>query len=177
MADSGLDGIARRVRSVPDFPKPGILFRDLTPVMADPDAFAASVRLLSECTERPQAVVGVESRGFIFGAGVALRWQVPFVPARKLGKLPGSTLREPYALEYGHDTLEIQTEALLPGHRVVLIDDLLATGGTARAVAALIERAGARLAAAVFVVELEGLGGRERLAPHPVHALLRMPAG
>jgi adenine phosphoribosyltransferase len=176
MAALGIEDLARRVRSVPDFPRPGILFRDLTPMLADPDAFAASIRLLAQTTERPGAVVGIESRGFVFGAGLALHWGVPFVPARKFGKLPGPTVRERYALEYGEDVLELHEDALRSGQPTVIVDDLLATGGTARAAAALVERLGARILGMLFVIELEGLGGRERVA-HPVHSLLRMPAG
>jgi adenine phosphoribosyltransferase len=175
MATLSVEDLARRVRSVPDFPKPGILFRDLTPLLADPEAFAASIRLLAGTTERPEAVVGIESRGFIFGAALALHWSVPFVPARKFGKLPGRTVSEPYSLEYGKDVLELHQDALRAGQPTVIVDDLLATGGTARAAAALVERLGARILGMLFVIELEGLGGRERLA-HPVHALLRMPA-
>ena len=176
MATLGVEDLARRVRAVPDFPRPGILFRDLTPLLADPDAFAASIRLLAETTQRPEAVVGIESRGFVFGAGLALHWSVPFLPARKFGKLPGRTVRERYSLEYGEDQLELHEDALHAGQRTVIVDDLLATGGTARAASALVERLGAQIVGMLFVIELEGLGGRERL-PHPVYALLRMPAG
>jgi adenine phosphoribosyltransferase len=175
MAALGRDDLARYVRSVPDFPKPGILFRDLSPLLADPEAFAASIRLLSEVIERPEAVVGIESRGFLFGAGLALHWRVPFVPARKFGKLPGPTVRESYALEYGEDVLELRADALRAGQRTVIVDDLLATGGTARTTATLVERLEARIEGFAFVIELDGLGGRERLT-HPVHALLRLPA-
>jgi len=170
------EDLARRVRTVPDFPRPGILFRDVTPLLADADAFAASIRLLAETTKRPDAVVAIESRGFLFGAGLALHWSVPLVLARKFGKLPGRTVRETYSLEYGEDSLELQDDALRAGQGVVIVDDLLATGGTARATSALVERLGARILGVLFLIELDGLGGRDRLV-HPVHALLRLPAG
>ena len=121
---------------------------------------------------RPGAVVAIESRGFVFGAGLALRWRVPLVLARKPGKLPGPVIREPYALEYGEDALEMRADALGPGREVAIVDDLLATGGTALAAARLVERLGARVLAALFLVELVGLGGRERLEAYPVQSLL-----
>jgi adenine phosphoribosyltransferase len=165
------------VRDVPDFPKKGILFKDITPLLADPRAFAESVRRLGERVARPDAVVAIESRGFLFGAGLSLHWQVPFVPARKFGKLPGRTVREVYSLEYGEDTLELHADALAPGQTAVIVDDLLATGGTAAATARLIEQLRARVSACLFVVELRGLGGREKLAPHRVEALLDYEVG
>jgi adenine phosphoribosyltransferase len=160
------------VRDVPDFPRPGILFRDITPLLAEPRAFAAAVRELGERVARPEAVVAIESRGFILGAGLALHWAVPFVPARKFGKLPGATVREVYSLEYGEDTLEIHRDALRSGQSVIVVDDLLATGGTAAATVRLVEQLGARVEALLFLIELRGLGGREVLARHPVEALL-----
>ena len=160
------------IRDVPDFPKPGIVFKDITPLLADPGALRETVRRLAALAPPPEAVVAIESRGFVFGAGLALHWGVPFVPARKFGKLPGTKVRETYALEYGQDGLEIHADALRAGQRTVVVDDLLATGGTAAATTRLIQRLGARVEALLFVIELKGLGGRERLAPHPVHALL-----
>jgi len=160
------------IRDVPDFPKPGIVFKDITPLLADPAALRETVRRLAALAPPPEAVVAVESRGFVFGAGLALHWGVPLVPARKFGKLPGKTVRETYALEYGQDGLELHADALRPGQRTVVVDDLLATGGTARATTRLIGQLGARVEALLFVIELRGLGGRERLAPHPVHALI-----
>jgi adenine phosphoribosyltransferase len=165
--------LERFIRDVPDFPKKGILFKDITPLLADPDAFADCVRRLAAKAGRPDAVVAIESRGFLFGAALALHWNVPLVPARKFGKLPARAVRVTYALEYGEDTLEIHADALTPGQRVVIVDDLLATGGTARATADLVEKLGARVETLLFVIELVGLGGRERLAPRRVEAVLR----
>jgi adenine phosphoribosyltransferase len=160
------------IRDVPDFPRKGIVFKDITPLLASPAALAESVQRMAERIERPEAVVAIESRGFVFGAGLALHWKVPFVPARKFGKLPGRTVRQVYSLEYGEDTLELHADSLAPGQRVAIVDDLLATGGTAAATARLVEQLQARVAACLFVVELKGLGGREKLAGHRVEALL-----
>ena len=163
------------IREVPDFPKKGIRFKDIMPMLQSPDAFQAAVGALAEKVERPDAVVGIESRGFLFGAPLALHWKVPFVPARKFGKLPGPTVRQVYSLEYGEDTLELHADALRKGQRTVIVDDLLATGGTARATVQLARQLDADVVAALFVIELIGLHGREKLAPLPVHALLSMP--
>ena len=164
------------VRDVPDFPRQGIVFKDITPLFLDPDALSQAIRQMAERAERPQAVVAIESRGFIFGVGLALHWSVPFVPARKFGKLPGRTVRQVYSLEYGEDTLELHADALRPGQTVAIVDDLLATGGTAAATAALVKQLGARVQSLLFLVELRGLGGRERLADYPVEALLELEA-
>ena len=160
------------IRDVPNFPEHGILFKDITPLLQSPEALADSIEALAGRAERPDAVVAVESRGFIFGTGLALLWEVPFVPARKFGKLPGKTLRERYALEYGEDSLEIHADALELGARVAIVDDLLATGGTAHATARLVERLGAKVDSMLFLIELKGLGGRDRLVPRRVEALL-----
>jgi len=162
------------VRDVPDFPRQGILFKDITPLLLSPAAFHAAIERLAVLVARPEAVVGIESRGFLFGAPLALRWSVPFVPARKFGKLPGRTVRQVYSLEYGEDTLELHADALPAGTRTVIVDDLLATGGTAHATAQLVRQLHAEVTAALFLIELAGLGGRERLAPLPVHALMTM---
>ena len=162
----------RFVRDVPDFPRKGIVFKDITPMLADPAALRACIAGLAARIERPDAVVAIESRGFVFGAGLALHWGVPFVPARKFGKLPGPTVREVYSLEYGEDTLELHRDALAPGQRVAIVDDLLATGGTAAATARLVEQLEARVTSLLFVIELRGLGGRARLASYRVEALL-----
>jgi len=167
-----------RVRDVPDFPKPGILFRDLTPLMGDGVAMREAIDMLAEAAarHRPELVVAIESRGFIFGAPVAASLGVGFVPVRKPGKLPHKTRRREYDLEYGTDALEMHADAVVKGARVVIVDDLLATGGTAAATVRLVEQLGARVTGVAFVIELEGLGGRERLAGHQVHALLQLPA-
>ncbi len=165
--------LRRYIRDVPDFPRKGILFKDITPLLLEPQALTAAVDLMAARVPRPEAVVAIESRGFVFGAGLALKWQVPLVMARKFGKLPGKTVREVYSLEYGEDTLEIHADALRPGQRAVIVDDLLATGGTAIATARLVEQLKARVEAMLFLIELSGLGGRERLKAHPVEALMR----
>ncbi len=160
------------IRDVPDFPKKGILFRDISPLLSDPAAFAESVRRLGAAVAKPDAVVAIESRGFLFGAPLAQAWGVPLVPARKFGKLPGRTVRQVYSLEYGEDTLELHADALRPRARVVVVDDLLATGGTAAATVGLVKQLQAEVVGALFVIELRGLGGRDKLAPVPVHALM-----
>jgi adenine phosphoribosyltransferase len=162
----------RFVRDVPDFPRQGIVFKDITPLLASPAALRECIAALAARVERPDAVVAIESRGFVFGTGLALHWGVPFVPARKFGKLPGATVREVYSLEYGEDTLELHRDALAPGQKVAIVDDLLATGGTAAATARLVEQLEARVASLLFVIELRGLGGRARLASYRVEALL-----
>jgi len=164
--------LRRLIRNVPDFPRQGINFKDITPLLQDPAALAECVRELAARAERPDAVVAIESRGFVFGTGLALHWKVPLVPARKFGKLPGKTLRERYALEYGEDSLEIHADALEKGTGVAVVDDLLATGGTAHAAARLVERLGARVDSMLFLIELKGLGGREALLPRRVEALI-----
>jgi adenine phosphoribosyltransferase len=164
-----------RVRDVPDFPRPGILFRDLTPLMGDGAAMREAVDMLSEAAvrHRPELIVAIESRGFIFGAPVAASLGIGFVPVRKPGKLPHRTRRRSYDLEYGTDALEMHADAVVQGARVVIIDDLLATGGTAAATIELVREIGGDVAAAAFVVELELLGGRDRLMGVPVEALLK----
>jgi len=166
--------LAEFVRDVPDFPRQGILFKDLMPMLRSPVAFRSAIDRLAELVARPDAVVGIESRGFLFGAPLALHWGVPFVPARKFGKLPGKTVRQVYSLEYGEDTLELHADALPRGTRTVIVDDLLATGGTALATARLVRQLDAEVVAELFVIELVGLAGRDKLAPLPVHALLPM---
>lgn len=166
--------LATRVRAVPDFPQPGILFRDITPLLADPAAFAQVVDAFAERWRGDgiDAVAGVESRGFLFGAPLALSLGLPFFPVRKAGKLPHETLAHEYALEYGTATLEVHRDAVVPGARVLVVDDVLATGGTAAAAAALIGRLDARVGGFAFLMELEFLRGREALGDVPVQALL-----
>jgi adenine phosphoribosyltransferase len=161
-----------RIRDVPDFPRRGVLFKDITPLLGDPAAMTEAVAALAQRAPAADAVVAIESRGFIFGTALALKLGLPLVPARKFGKLPGRTARRVYSLEYGEDTLEIHADALRPGQRALIVDDLLATGGTAAATAALVEELGAQVSALLFVIELRGLGGRERLAPRRVEALM-----
>ena len=183
MSSAVSDELAERlratVRDIPDFPEPGILFKDITPVLADPELFPAVVKALAEPfgAESIDRVVGIESRGFIFAAPLAISAGAAFVPIRKPGKLPHRTLRVEYQLEYGSDALEAHVDAIRPGDRVLLVDDVLATGGTAAAAVRLIEQLGGHLVGTAFVVELAALGGRERLPGLPVHSLLRFAIG
>ncbi|MFA6957390.1 MAG: adenine phosphoribosyltransferase [Thermoanaerobaculia bacterium] len=159
------------IRDVPDFPKPGIMFKDITPLLKHPAAFNATVERLSTPFEgeRELKIVAIESRGFIFGAAVAQRLGAAFIPVRKPGKLPWKTHRSEYALEYGTDALEIHEDAFGPGDRVVVIDDVLATGGTAAAAGDLVRRLGADVLAYSIVIELTFLNGREKLGGTPVN--------
>ncbi|TKD10503.1 adenine phosphoribosyltransferase [Polyangium fumosum] len=163
--DHALVYLQSKLRDVPDFPKPGILFKDITPLLADPRALHITIDLLAErfIGERIDVVVGIESRGFIFGGAVATRLNAGFVPVRKLGKLPWKTDRLTYALEYGEAELEMHVDSIPKGARVLVIDDVLATGGTASAAAELTRRQGGVVAAFAFVVELDFLAGRSRL--------------
>ena len=163
------------VRDVPDFPKTGILFKDITPVVQDYAALQEVVTLLADWAKdkKADAVVGIEARGFIFGAPVALALGLGFIPLRKLGKLPADTVSEEYALEYGTNTVEMHADSLKPGQRVVIIDDLLATGGTAAAAGRLVERLGAVVAGYGFLIELTFLEGRKVLSPYEIEALIR----
>jgi adenine phosphoribosyltransferase len=166
--------LSAHIRDIPDFPKPGILFKDITPLLLDGDALAEAVTQLADWA-RPldvDFVVAAEARGFILGAAIARELGAGFVPARKPGKLPHETISAEYILEYGVDALEMHADALADGARVLLHDDLLATGGTAAALADLIEGTGAVIAGCAFLVELTFLGGRERLAGYDVHSLL-----
>ena len=163
------------IRDVPDYPQPGILFRDITPLLQDPAAYRY---VIDELTRRSEAlaldaVVGLESRGFLFGAPVAYRLGLPFVPVRKAGKLPSERMSVEFALEYGESQLDIHTDALKRGQSVVIIDDLLATGGTAAAAAELVAMLGASVVAIAVVVELAALGGRERLHGIQTSSLVR----
>ena len=158
------------IRSVPDFPKAGILFRDITPLLADAAAFKESVRRMAAPYRKGDVdlVIGAESRGFIFAAAVALALGAGFVPVRKKGKLPAATVSATYELEYGTDTLQMHTDALSPGARVVLVDDLLATGGTMAACCEMVGKAGGKILGVEFLIELSFLKGREKLRDYPV---------
>lgn len=162
------------IRDVPDFPKPGIVFKDITPLLGHGPAFAHTVQLLAEVgsLHKVDKVVAIESRGFLFGAAVAQRLGIGVVPVRKKGKLPFKTFSATYQLEYGHDTLEVHVDGLCPGERVLLVDDVLATGGTVEAVSKLVVQSGAHPIAAAFAIELEFLKGRRRLAPLEVVTLV-----
>ena len=161
------------IRDIPDYPKPGIVFKDITPLLADGDAFGACISALAcHVPNDATLIVGVESRGFLFGAALAQLTGLGFVPVRKPGKLPGDVHAIEYELEYGMDRLEIHRDALNHGQKVVLVDDLLATGGTAKATLDLINRLGADVVACLFVIELPFLKGRESLGETPVHNLL-----
>jgi adenine phosphoribosyltransferase len=166
--------LARRIRDIPDFPKPGIRYKDITPLLLDADALRQAVADLADWA-RPRGVdyvVAAEARGFILGAALAVELGAGFVPARKPGKLPAETISADYILEYGVDSLEMHSDALAHGARVLVHDDLLATGGTARALADLVQGVGAEVVGCAFLVELGFLGGRERLAGYDVHALV-----
>jgi adenine phosphoribosyltransferase len=162
------------IRDVPDFPKPGILFRDLTPLLADPDAFREAVRAVAEPfrADLIDAVVGIESRGFILGAPVALELGAGLVVIRKKGKLPHTTVREEYELEYGRDVIEMHADALGPGQRALVVDDLIATGGTAAAAVRLVRKTGAEAVGCSFLIELRDLGGRAALDIERVHSVI-----
>jgi adenine phosphoribosyltransferase len=160
------------VRDVPDYPQAGVVFKDITPLLADGKAFAAVIEALAETYGPVDKVAGIEARGFIFAAPVACRLGAGFVPIRKKGKLPGVTFAQEYDLEYGTATIEVLTDAFAPGERVLVIDDVLATGGTARATADLVRRAGAQVTGLAVLLELSFLNGRARLADLPVSALL-----
>jgi len=169
--------LRRHVRDVPDFPKEGILFRDITPVLGSPEALRAATILHLHCIEDLvhgiDVVVGIESRGFLFGSLVAERIGAGFVPIRKPGKLPAATASATYDLEYGTDSLEIHEDAIANGQRVLVIDDLLATGGTAAAACDLVERIGGQVAAVLFLIELTALEGRKKLSSRRVETILR----
>lgn len=174
-AHVSLDAIQDVIRDVPDFPKPGILFKDITPLLADGQLFREAVRALSDPWRDAglKAVAGIDARGFIFSAAVAFDLGVGLVPIRKKGKLPWQTIEAAYALEYGSATLELHRDAVQPGDKVLLVDDLLATGGTAAAAAELLFQIGAEVVESAFLIELEELSGRARLTRCPVRSLIR----
>jgi adenine phosphoribosyltransferase len=166
--------LEKAIRTIPDFPKPGIQFKDITPVLADARLFAASVDLLTQGFKpgMVDAIIGIDARGFIFAAAAAVKLQAGFVPIRKKGKLPFRTYEQQYDLEYGTATVAVHVDALRPGSRVLLIDDLLATGGTAAAAVALLQKLGAQVLEISFLIELAFLKGREKLKDHPVRSLV-----
>ena len=166
--------LASRIRNVPDFPSPGIVFKDLMPLIADPLYFREAVDRLAEWArpKQPDLILGAEARGFIFGAALAYVLGAGFVAARKPGKLPSETVKLTYELEYGTDTLEVQADSIGPGSRVIVLDDVLATGGTAKAKCGLVETLGGEIVGVGFVVELTFLHGRERLAGYDIHSLI-----
>ncbi|MDZ4692487.1 adenine phosphoribosyltransferase [Terricaulis sp.] len=163
--------IKQSIRSIPDYPRPGIIFRDITTLLADARAFRTAVDLLVQpyAGVRIDKVAAIEARGFILGGAVAHQLSVGFAPVRKKGKLPGRTVAQSYALEYGEDTVEIHADALAPGEQVLIIDDLIATGGTALAAVKLVEKLGARAMGASFVIDLPDLGGAEKLRALGIH--------
>lgn len=175
MSTSAGEPLAGYIRSIPDFPKPGIVYRDITPLLGSPEGLAATVHALVEMTRalEPTVIIGPEARGFLFGPALARDLGAGFVLARKPGMLPHETVSTEYELEYGTDSLELHADAISPGDRVLIHDDLLATGGTASALCRLVDQLGGEVVGCAFVIELAFLGGRERLAPHDVNALIR----
>ena len=169
--------IANHIRTIPDFPKPGILFYDISTLLSNAQAWRHTVDLLAVAIRQhqPDLLVGIESRGFLVAAPLALQLGCGFVMARKSGKLPGKTISHTYELEYGSDTIELQADAVEPGQKVVILDDLLATGGTAGGALTLLRQAGADVRAAAFIIELNGLGGRDHL-DIPITSLLEFDA-
>src|SRR6185295_4261837 len=169
-----MDALKERIRHVPDFPKPGILFYDVTTLLKDAEGFQLAIEAMSAPHRGTpiDVIVGIESRGFIFGAAVADRLKCGFAPVRKLGKLPSKTRKATYALEYGTDCLELHEDAVTTGHNVLIVDDLLATGGTAAATVGLVRGLGANVVGIQFLIELLALGGRKRLAHERVHAVI-----
>jgi adenine phosphoribosyltransferase len=169
-----MEDLKRVIREVPDFPKPGILFYDVTTLLADAEAFAQVIEILAERYEgrNPAAIVAIDARGFIFGGALAYRLGVPFVPVRKKGKLPWETVTASYELEYGVDQVQMHKDAVRPGDLVVIVDDLLATGGTARAACDLVRQCGGEVLECAFIIELDFLSGRKKLEPLPVFSII-----
>jgi adenine phosphoribosyltransferase len=170
-----IEQIKALIRDVPDFPEPGIVFKDITPVMADPMAFSTITDMIVVHFGRGNVdkVVGIEARGFILASPVAYHFNAGFVPIRKQGKLPWETIHEEYALEYGTATIEVHRDAVSPGERVLIVDDVLATGGTARAAASLVEQIGGKVCGIACLIELGFLKGREKLQGHELYSLIR----
>jgi adenine phosphoribosyltransferase len=174
-----VDGLAKILRDIHDFPKPGIVFKDITPLLSDPAALSLAVEFLTQPfrDKHVDLVVGAESRGFIFGTAVARNLSAGFVPIRKPGKLPYKTKRVEYALEYGTDAMEIHEDAISPGDSVLMIDDLLATGGTMAACCELVQSLGGNIVGVAFLIELTFLNGREKFSGMPVHSVIRIGDG
>ena len=166
--------LTTRVREVPDWPEPGVGFKDVSPLLRDPEALAQTISALADWTreQRPDLVLGAEARGFILGAAIANEVPCGFVPARRPGKLPPETVSATYALEYGQNALELNADAIGDGARVVIHDDVLATGGTVEAIGGLVEQLGGEVVGVNFIIELTFLGGRERLQKYPLHSLI-----
>jgi adenine phosphoribosyltransferase len=169
---TNLELLKQHIRDVPDFPQPGVTFRDITPMLADPESFSVAVEALARPFSGVDKVVAIESRGFILGAPVALALHAGLVPVRKAGRLPARTIREEYDLEYGANVVEIHHDAIDAGVRILIVDDVLATGGTVRAAANLVQRLGGEVIGVSLLIELSFLRGRERLSDLEVHALL-----
>ncbi len=180
MSDIFIEKLTKSVRTIPDFPVDGILFRDITPVLANSQLLNQTIDRIIQDIENldwnPDVIVGPEARGFIFGPLLSTKLDKAFVPIRKPGKLPSSTIKVDYTLEYGSNTLEIHDDAIQPGQKVIIIDDLLATGGTVSACIELCKRLKSEVIGIIFIIELEGLGAREILGPIPIHSLLKFPA-
>ena len=180
MSSKFFQDLKAAIRTVPDFPLEGIMFRDITPVLSNPGLMSGIIDMFARDMEglgwRPEAVVGPEARGFIFGPLLANHLGIAFIPVRKPGKLPADTIHAEYSLEYGSNSLEMHTDALHPGQKVVIVDDLLATGGTVGACIELCAAQGAEVLGSLFVIELSGLGARKALSPVPIHALIEFPA-
>jgi adenine phosphoribosyltransferase len=170
-----IETIRSLIRDIPDFPKPGILFRDITPLLADPSGLALAIELMANPFrgKNIDLVVGAESRGFIFGTAVACSLSAGFVIVRKPGKLPSKRISKSYELEYGTDSLEMHSDAIVKGQRVLIVDDLLATGGTMQACCELVQDLGGQIAGIAVLIELSGLHGRRRIAPYEVHSVVR----
>jgi adenine phosphoribosyltransferase len=174
MTDITLEQLKAAIRDIPDFPKPGIIFKDITPILGDATLFRATIDDLAEKTAKvqPSKIVGIDARGFLFGAAVSYALGLGFIPVRKRGKLPFETVAFSYTLEYGEAAMEMHVDAVKPGEKIVLIDDLLATGGTSGAAIELIHKLGGTVAGAFFLIELGFLKGREKLSNVPIESLI-----